>query len=56
MRRVETLDKDRKTVNVFEIPSSVTLDMAIKRQDDIHFRDLYFMESHPTPYLKGTVK
>ncbi len=46
LRIIETLDEDRNTVNVWNIPDYITLDMTIKRQDNEKFRALYFVSSH----------
>lgn len=46
-RTIETLGKDRETVNVWNVPEHVSLDTAIKKQDDAKFRTLYFVFSHP---------
>ena len=46
-RIIETLDSDCKTVNVFRVPSEITLDMTINKQEDKKFRAMYFVSSHP---------
>ncbi len=46
-RIIKTLDKDLETVNVWEVPEQISLDVAIKKQDDAKFIALYFVSSHP---------
>ncbi len=45
-RTIETLGDDLKTVNVWHVPRHITLDKAMKSQDDPEFRALYFASSH----------
>ena len=49
LRRVETLDPDRKTVNVFMVPPQITLEKAMNKQNNANFRDRYFHLSYQAP-------
>ncbi len=46
-RIIETLDKNLETVNVWNVPEYISLDVAMKKQDDKKFRHLYLVSSHP---------
>ncbi len=46
-RIIETLDTDLKTVNVWAVPEQISLDKVIQKQNDVKFRHLYFVSSHP---------
>ncbi len=48
-RVIETLDKDLKTVNVWNVPEQISLEMIIKKQDDTKMRTLYFAYSKKCP-------
>jgi len=47
MRTVETLDSDRKTVNVWRIPENLKLEKLLLRQDNPEVRSKYLVSRHP---------
>jgi len=55
MRKVETLDSDRKTVNVWRIPENLKLEKLLLRQDSPEVREKYFVSSHPLTTLAVSV-
>ncbi len=46
-RTIETLDRNLKTVNVWNVPENVSLDMVANKQHDTKIRTAYFAYSHP---------
>ena len=47
MRIIETLAEDLCTINKWRVPKAISLDYAMKRQENAEFRDHYFVSARP---------
>ncbi len=43
LRIIETIDEDRKTINIWSVPRHISIDAVMQRQNRLQFRDLYLI-------------